>query len=146
MTGSIFIPTHAYTPGITPRHAEGCFEAVRASVHDAMTPQELQSSEAFRTGLNYLDTGYYWEAHEVLEPVWMALPDPSRERILLQALIQLANAQLKLAMKRPNAAKRLCGIVRGLLGDVGDEVGDEVVMGVALSHVIRQVATLEALI
>ena len=37
----------------------------------------------------------------------MALEEGSDERRLLQALIQLANAQLKLKMQRPKAAKRL---------------------------------------
>jgi hypothetical protein len=45
----------------------------------------------------------------------MALEEGSEERCLLQALIQLANAQLKLRMHRPKAASRLCIMVRGLL-------------------------------
>lgn len=87
-----------------------------------MTPETLAQSEAFLVGLRYLETGYFWEAHEVLEPVWMALPENGDHRCLVQALIQFANAQLKLEMGRPKAAKRLCGIVHGLLAKIGEPV------------------------
>ena len=80
-----------------------------------MTPEDLARSDAFQAGLFFLETGYFWEAHEVLEPVWMALPEGSDQRHLVQALIQFANAQLKFVMQRAKAAKRLCEIVRGLL-------------------------------
>ena len=48
----------------------------------------------------------------------MAAPEPSAERDMVQAVIQLANARLKLRMDRPKAAARLCGIVAGLLDRV----------------------------
>jgi len=80
-----------------------------------MSVRELAGCDAFRHGLHYIDTGFYWEAHEVLEPVWMALPETSEERRLVQALIQIANAGLKLEMGRPRAAARLCAIAHQLL-------------------------------
>ncbi len=48
----------------------------------------------------------------------METPDPSPERDMVQAVIQLANARLKLRMDRPKAAARLCGMVRDLLDAV----------------------------
>ena len=47
----------------------------------------------------------------------MALPNPSPERDMTQALIQLANARLKLKMGKPRATLRLCVMVQGLLDD-----------------------------
>jgi len=80
-------PTHAHIPGRTPRHPEGAFDAIRDSVRAGTDIQSLAASQAFRIGLDWLDTGYCWEAHEVLEPVWMACPDGGAERALVQALI-----------------------------------------------------------
>lgn len=115
-------PTHAYIPGKTPRHPEGCFDPIRDTAQPDMTEQELAESAAFQTGVAYLEHGYFWEAHELLEPVWMVLPENGDARVLVQALIQLANAYLKQQMDRPKAALRLCGIVRALLGQTGGGV------------------------
>jgi len=106
---------HAYIPGRSPRHSENAFDDLCRSVVPGMTPDELVGTDAWRAGLTYIDTGFNWEAHEVLEPVWMVLPVGSDERVFVQALIQFANARLKAEMQRPRAVVRLCGIVSDLL-------------------------------
>ncbi|PWE34380.1 hypothetical protein DDZ14_01350 [Maritimibacter sp. 55A14] len=58
-------------------------------------------------GRRLIAEGFYWEAHEVLEPVWMNAPPNSRERHMVQAVIHLANAGLKRRMGKPRAAARL---------------------------------------
>lgn len=103
-------PPHAYVPSQTARHPEGFFDAVRDTARMGMSVADLQASDAWRVGLRYYRDGFYWEAHEVLEPVWMALPGPSPERAYVQGVIQLANAALKVRMGRKNAARRLCEI------------------------------------
>lgn len=108
--GKESLPPFACIPGLTPRHAPGTFDALHASVRPGMTPAALAKTAAFRAGLRYHDAGYFWEAHEAWEPVWQALPPNSAERQFVQALIQLANAELKLRMMRPRAARRLCAI------------------------------------
>jgi hypothetical protein len=62
---------------------------------------------ALRYGIGLNDAGYFWESHEILEAVWAAAPQRGRERILLRACIQIANANLKLRMAKPHAAQRL---------------------------------------
>ena len=47
----------------------------------------------------------------MLEAVWLHTPEWSAERDMVQALIQLANARIKIRMQRPNAARRLCDMV-----------------------------------
>lgn len=94
-------PPHAYRPGQTPRHPEGAFDALRATAGDGL------ASQAYHLGLDWLEQGYFWEAHELLEPVWMAAPPNSAERLMLRGLIQLANAKLKAAMGREAASDRL---------------------------------------
>jgi hypothetical protein len=62
---------------------------------------------ALRYGMALNDRGYFWESQEILEAVWAAAPQGGRERILLRACIQIANANLRLRMHKPNAAARL---------------------------------------
>lgn len=104
------IPPHAYIPGQTPRHDDALFEPLHASVLPGMTADQLCQTAAWQAGLRYLETGFFWEAHEALEPVWMQTQPNSVERHLVQALIQLANAALKERMQRPRAVIRLCDL------------------------------------
>jgi len=93
---------------MTPRHPEGTFDHLTETARPGMTPAALAASDAWRGGWHYLSVGYFWEAHELFEPVWMALPQNSRERAFAQAAIQVANAALKERMGRPRAVLRLC--------------------------------------
>lgn len=111
------LPTHAYVPGVTARHPENAFEEIKKSVTAGQTINEIEQSAAFRAGLQFLDAGFYWETHEVLEPVWMVLPEGSIEKTFVQGLIQLANGRLKLQMKKPKAAQRLVVMARELMPD-----------------------------
>ena len=74
---------------------------------------------AFQAGLDCLESGFYWEAHEILEPVWMNAPADAPERFMVQALIQLANAALKQVMDRP-LQRHARGIDVGLDGVVAE--------------------------
>lgn len=131
-------PPHAHIPGRTPRHAEGAFDTLRATARPGMNAGELANSAAFRTGLAWLQAGYFWEAHELFEPVWMALEPGSRERALVACLIQIANARLKRAMGRPRAARRIAELAAALL----DEVGDSRCMGLTPAQIKRWVDAL----
>ncbi len=108
-------PPHGHVPGQNARHPEDWFDRIKTSVHVDMQAEDLQDTAAFRAGLIYLETGFFWECHEVLEAVWLQTPQDSPERDMTQALIQLANARLKILMMRPNAAVRLCDKVEAHL-------------------------------
>ena len=82
-------PTHRYVPGQNKRHPEHAFDSIKAGLSTDMSVAELAESSAFRHGLLYLENGYYWEAHEVFEPVWLSLPEHSDEKLFVQALIQV---------------------------------------------------------
>lgn len=110
-SGTFAMPPHVYVPGRTARHPETLFNDIKSSVRPGMRPDQLLQTEAWVAGLAYLDAGYFWECHEVLEAVWMQTPEQSVERDMVQAVIQLANARLKLLMDRPKAAARLCIMV-----------------------------------
>lgn len=103
-------PTYAYVPGVNARHPEDWFDPIKHDVMPGMTEVDMQESHAWRAGMLYRQEGFFWECHEVLEPLWLVAP-PGTLRSFLQANIQMANALLKLKMGRPNAAMRLCKIV-----------------------------------
>jgi len=129
------LPSHAYVPGQNARHSEGAFDTIRDTAQPGMSDVELAASAAFQTGLRYLDQGYYWEAHEVLEPVWMACPPNAVSRSVVQGLIQLANARLKQKMEKPRAAGRLFAIATTHL-----KVADgAVVLGISTERVIAEI-------
>lgn len=129
-------PPHVYIPGQTERHPEDWFDPIKASVGAGMRATDLEQTEAFRAGLAYLDAGYFWECHEVLEAVWMETPEGSAEREMVQAIIQLANARLKLLMNRPNAAWRLCNMVSAHLGRLERNVP---ILGLSPSEIVQMV-------
>ena len=110
-------PPYAYIPGQTPRHDDALFAGLTASVTG-----DLTQTLAWRAGLQYLDTGFFWEAPEALEPVWLATAPNSAERHLVQGLIQFANASLKQEMQRPRAVLRLCDMALEHLNFCGDRL------------------------
>lgn len=109
------MPPHAFVPGATPRHPAGIFDDLKASVTLDTKPAELHKSLAFRAGKHYFAQGYFWECHEALEHVWRQTDDPSAERDMIMAFIQLANARLKIKIRQPRAALRLCEMVEAHL-------------------------------
>lgn len=110
--GVIAMPPHAYIPGQNARHDEDWFDSVKATADEVIQAENLHETLAWKTGITYFDAGFFWECHEVLEAVWLRTPNPSDEREMVQAIIQLANARLKLLMGMPRATQRLCGMVR----------------------------------
>ncbi|MBE1285446.1 MAG: DUF309 domain-containing protein [Rhodobacteraceae bacterium] len=118
------LPPFAYVPGRTERHPEGFFDEIRQTAAALGDAGDLFQSEAWVTGLQFLDSGFFWEAHEVIEPVWLALDVGTPQRQLAQAVIQLANAELKRCMDRPNAVRRLCDQVSLLLTAIPEPVLD----------------------
>ncbi|MGP6088981.1 DUF309 domain-containing protein [Antarctobacter jejuensis] len=95
------LPDQPYLPGLTARPAEEDFDGLKG------VSAPLKDCPAWQAGRRFFDAGYYWEAHEVWEAVWMAAPANSAERHLVQGMIQLANAGLKRRMGRTRAAERL---------------------------------------
>lgn len=103
------LPRWAYVPGETDE-ADADYETLAQA--KLLVPSRFRGyvparHPALRYAIALNDHGYFWEAQEVLEAVWAAAPQGGRERILLRACIQIANANLRLRMRKPNAAARL---------------------------------------
>src|SRR3984893_17803169 len=105
------LPQWAYVPGETTEAAADYETLAQAKL---LVPSRFRGyvpagHPALRYGIALNDNGYFWEAQEILETVWAAAPQGGRERILLRACIQIANANLRLRMQKPHAAARLLG-------------------------------------
>jgi Domain of unknown function (DUF309) len=118
-TANLPLPRWAYVPGETDEADQDTLWQARALVPSRFRDFVPARHPALRYGIGLNDSGYFWESQEVLEAVWAAAPQGGRERILLRACIQVANANLRLRMDKPRAAARLMGEALGGLAKLG---------------------------
>lgn len=132
----IDLPSRAHVPGSGTRPDAAPLDHARRLAPAVTRAQDWQGNKAYLYGHDLMQAGYFWEAHEVWEAVWLATPANGLERLLLQALIQNANARLKSRMQRHNAADRLKTQVEELRLDLVARLGGQVesYMGVAIAH------------
>jgi hypothetical protein len=119
--GKLPLPRWAYVPGAT-AEADADYETLAQAkllVPSAFRGYVPARHPALRYGIALNDRGYFWESQEILETVWAAAPQGGRERILLRACIQIANANLRLRMQKPHAAQRLFGEALNELNALG---------------------------
>ena len=102
------LPGTRHYPGSGTVPDERLLKAVVAQVLPATKREQAAYNLVWRYGVRLLNAGFFWEAHEVLEPVWTRAAPNSRERFLLQAVIHIANAGLKEDLGMAKAARRLC--------------------------------------
>ncbi len=108
-----------------------------------LTPRpEAEIRPGLEEGLALYRAGFFWEAHEAWEPLWLDAAPNSRERALLQGLIQLANGWLKLRMGRAPAARRIAALAGEHLGRAGQ--GE--VLGIDTGWGRAELARLESLV
>lgn len=117
--GYLVLPDRPHFPGQTPRPPEALFSELKRGIAAGAQVQALARSDCFRAGFAAFDARYYWEAHELWEPVWLALPSQRAEAFLVRGVIQLANAGLKHRMQRPGAASRITGLAEAALQEAG---------------------------
>lgn len=72
------------------------------------SPGDWSRCEPYLYGIDLFNHGYWWEAHEALETVWLAAGQKSTAcGVFVQGLIQLAGAQLKRFIAEPRGAQSL---------------------------------------
>lgn len=135
------LPSCRHVPGSGSEPDRAPLEQVKATTPPTVTDTTWNEVPAYLYGIQLYANGYFWEAHEVWEPVWLATTPNSRERHLMAALIQLTNACLKLVMQLPNAASRLLQETADRLIDCGCGAGG-FLMGIDIGSLARRVAEL----
>ena len=86
---------------------------------------EAERAAALAAGLAAYERGDFFEAHEELEPAWMASPDLA-ERALLQGLIKVAAAYVHDVRGNPAGIARNLEGARALLVEAGSGPADNV--------------------
>jgi uncharacterized protein len=106
------LPMKRHTPHTMParRHIPGSGSSPDMGVLETAKA----GADAFAFGVDLFNHGFFWEAHEVWEAVWMTAAPNSARRQALRALIQMTNACLKLAMGKRNAFDRLAAEIAAI--------------------------------
>lgn len=130
----IALPAHAHVPTTGTAPAPEFLELAKRLAPPVILAAEWKKNKAYLYGHDLMRAGFYWEAHEVWEAVWQVTRANSPERVLLQALIQGANAQLKRKMGRLGAAGKLDSQMEELRMDLFARLGGRVssFMGVSI--------------
>ncbi len=119
-------PAYAYTPGRDPhpvRDRRGHSYGVQSPATPAPDPRRWRDSHDYLRGIDLFNAGYYWEAHESWEGLWNASAQAGSTAMLLQALIALAAAGLKLRAGNDIGtaahARRADGLLEKVVGEAG---------------------------
>lgn len=111
------LPAYAYLPGMTPHpvrdprgHSYGRLAGRRGLPSPA--PASWARAPEWRYGVDCFNAGFFWEAHESWETLWGCAVRDSAPARLLQGLIQIAAALLKIRLGSAAAAASLAA--RGL--------------------------------
>jgi hypothetical protein len=75
-------------------------------------------------GIDLFNHGFYWEAHETWEQVWISCGRAGREADFLKGLIKLAAAGVKLREGRPIGVQRHASRARELFQLVSENLSD----------------------
>ncbi len=137
------MPPYRHRPGRTAMPEDGPAHEMASGAPQRLDADSWQTNEAYLFGFVLYRSGYFWEAHEVWEAVWKSCTPNSRERRLLQALIQMANAELKRELGLEAAAARIrdhaAGLLRNTLAPSAAAEPDTMLLGVCVAGLLRNI-------
>ncbi len=106
------LPSYRYIPGLHPhpvRDPRGHSFGVAESLDDlaGWNPRDWPLLDPWLWGADLYNRFYFWEAHEAWESLWRSTDRGSEAGLLLQGLIQIAAALLKVHLRSTAGAMRL---------------------------------------
>lgn len=84
------------------------------------TTDTWDQCKSYIWGVDLFNSGFYWEAHEAWEAVWIAAGRKGAVADFLKSLIKLAAAGVKVRENRPTGVHRHASRCLQLLGQVDD--------------------------
>jgi hypothetical protein len=106
------LPPYRYVPGLHPHpvrdprgHSHGLLG--RAERRPPWDPADWRTLADWLYGVDCFNAFFFWEAHESWETLWAAAPRESIPARVLQGLIQIAAALLKIHLGSPTGAATL---------------------------------------
>ena len=106
-------PPYRFIPGKSPhptRDPEGHSYNKPLEQLASFENSQWQSCNAYLYGIDLFNHGYWWEAHETLEAVWVAAGRQTQTGIFIQGLIQVAVAHLKKLQGHHDLAKHMATV------------------------------------
>lgn len=103
-------PDYAYLPGRDPhptRDPDGHSHNKASPVVGEFNPERWHECEEYLYAIDLFNHGYYWEAHESFEAVWIAAGRKTRPGLFVQCLLQIGVGLLKQRQGQYHAAKRM---------------------------------------
>ncbi len=107
-------PAYRYIPGQRPHprrdpegHSYASVDENPAATAATWDPAHWQRIDAWLWGIDLFNAFYFWEAHEAWEDLWRTTGRSMPPGLLLQGLIQVAAALLKVHMGATQSARRL---------------------------------------
>ena len=125
----LVFPDRPYRPGEGPHPKTW---AAPTPPPPPLTHAGFAGHEEFLFGVDLLNHGFDWEAHEAWEDIWRVTPKGSPERLLLQGLIQVAAAKVK---RTADARRESLGLAERATEKLrrAAEGGPEVLCGIVVS-------------
>jgi hypothetical protein len=96
------LPSDAFVPGRSPRPARAEIE----SVEEPPREENWRRCRRYLVGIDLFNHGFYWEAHEAWESLWIAAGRRGRTADFLKGLIKLAAAAVKVRQGNAAGARR----------------------------------------
>jgi len=131
------LPSRKYIPGqgIHPdRHPQGSHIPEIPPEDKEFTMDNWQYCQRYLYAIDLFNAGYWWEAHEVLEELWVESGRTTEIARFLQGVIQVSAALLKVTISNPRGAIRLAERgIRKLRSQTG------VYLGINIHDLVRSV-------
>src|SRR5262245_7323871 len=104
------LPAYSYVPGLFPHPISdpaGHSHGQRRHPAAPLDPQHWRQSRDFLIAIDLFNHGYYWEAHEAWEGLWLAAGRTGIVADFLKGLIQLTAAGVKVRQGMPSGVRSL---------------------------------------
>ncbi len=121
-------PPYAYAPGRYPhpvRDPRGHSYGKEPETPEPPDPQQWRACDAYLYGIDLFNHGYYWEAHEVWEGLWIACGRRGPGATFFKALISLAATGLKVRVGNLRGVRGHAQRAAGLFYETALEIGSD---------------------
>jgi uncharacterized protein len=121
-------PPYAYVPGHTPhptRDPGGHSYGAEFEILEPPDPEDWRTCRDYLYGIDLFNHGFYWEAHEAWEGLWVACGRRGPTATYLQALISLAAAGLKARSGSARGMRANAGKAVRLFESVANNIGSQ---------------------
>ena len=122
------LPAYAYVPGESPhptRDRHGHSFGSEPDTPEPPDPKDWRSCPDYLYGIDLFNHGFYWEAHEAWEGLWVACGRQGTTAIYLQALINLAATGFKARWGNVRGMRANAGTAARLFLSAAREIGPQ---------------------